>query len=74
MIGFYICCALVSYLGLLYKYNISNRWAGLGRKVSGKDWLLIFLPIVNYFVTAMTIVLIIFDIAIKISSFFEDEC
>lgn len=68
---YYIICAAITYLGLLYKYHVSNRWKGFAFR--DKDWLLVFLPIVNFFMVYMTVILIIFDIALKISDFFEDN-
>lgn len=71
MFELYLFCAVITYLGLLYKYHVSSRWKGF--RFRQKDWLLVFLPVVNFYMTFMTVVLVMFDIAFKISDFFEDN-
>ncbi|MEM4994922.1 hypothetical protein WKH56_20370 [Priestia sp. SB1] len=70
-VGFYFVCALVTYLGYLYKYNVSNAYKGLAFR--DKDWLMILVPVLNYFGVLGAIITVVADLAGKISDFFDDR-
>ncbi|MFA1510012.1 hypothetical protein ACDN41_12350 [Priestia aryabhattai] len=70
-VGFYFICALITYLGHLYKYNISNAYRGLTFR--DKDWIIILVPVLNYFGVLGTVIMVIVDLTVKISDFFEDR-
>lgn len=68
---FYLVCALVTFLGYLYKYNISNAYRGLSFR--DKDWLMIFVPVLNYFGVLGAVIIVVVDLMVKASDFFEDR-
>ena len=71
MFELYIMSVVITSIGMWYKYNVSSRWKGYSFR--DKDWLLIFLPIINFFMMFWTVMLIVFDIALKIEDFFGDN-
>lgn len=69
--GFYLACACITFLGYLYKYNVSSRYKGLTFR--GKDWIIILVPVLNYFGVLGTVITVIVDLMVKASDFFEDR-
>lgn len=71
MFSFWIFCAVITFLGYLYKYYVSGAYRGL--KFRGKDWFLILCPFVNAVMTFFMVGIVGWDIIFKISDFFSDD-
>ncbi len=71
MFEVYIMSAIITAIGMFYKYNFSRNGQGLSFR--DKDWLLIFLPILNTIMMFGAIMLIFFDLTFRVVDFFEDR-
>jgi ABC-type transport system involved in multi-copper enzyme maturation permease subunit len=70
---FYLVCAGISYLFFQHKYRFSHKYSGRGLEMQRREWLLVFLPVANYFVAVIAILGLILGTAIFISEYFKDN-